>query len=225
MALPVGKMAPTAVVAAVVGYCCWPHLGGSVSEAPAKGKANAQARMAALLAPTPAPDPPRDPFGLTASLAAVSKPKPKPEPTKSTPPPLTPETRAETAKLLSSLSLKATWTRGNKGGALINGLFYTKGDSLKVGNNNPGVSSTKAVGSVHQSMSTKQSDNTAEQMSLRVDPPPSEPLVVAEILPDKVLLKHHGEIVELKYADKDLARPAAPPPKAGNAKSTSKGGK
>jgi hypothetical protein len=134
MDLPIGKVAPTAVVAAVVSYCCWSHLDEANVQAEAKGRAELTEVAAALLRPATPPDPARDPFGLLPMVAAIPEPKTKkPEAAADASPTARALARAESARLLSGLALSATWVQGKRAVALINGRVYAAGEFLKEG--------------------------------------------------------------------------------------------
>src|SRR3954447_23747807 len=108
------KVAPTAAVLALAGYCCWSALDGPGAAGTEAGKVPVIAP--GLLAPALAPPPERDPFGLqgAAAPAAPAPPRPRPavQPTavaksgKATKSDRVRATRAARAGLVSGLTLK-----------------------------------------------------------------------------------------------------------------------
>lgn len=124
------KMAPTLVVLAVAGYCCWSD---EETGSPAKGKENGgnkPALTAALLTPQAAPPPGRDPFYTALSETADDKAKkpapPLPRPKRELPT----SVHDDLLKLTSGLVLRATFIHGDRRVALINDRFYAEGDAL-----------------------------------------------------------------------------------------------
>jgi hypothetical protein len=167
------KLAPTLMVLAVAGYCCW-----SDGEAgpPAKSKeASKPALAAALLTPAAAPAPERDPFytgvGEVLDDKTAKKTAPPPLPKSRREP--SPSARDELVKITSGLVLKATFVFAGRRVALINDRFYAEGDAIP-------FSKTLAV-------------------------------TIAQVEPNKVVLRHAGQTTEIKYPD----RPTPAPPEAG----------
>jgi hypothetical protein len=200
MALPLAKMAPTAVVICAVGYCCWPYMGGSTAT-PAEAPNRLPAISAALLSPAIEPAPERDPFGGTsqaqmdddeseddepAKAAAVpagrqvvqhgtaprTVPDSAPEASGTAPAGKGPGPTKDKANALSGLALNATYIQGDRRIAVINGRPYAQGESLSISNST------------------------------------SDPYIVAQIHPYKVLFACQGESAELTYPDS--ARPPSP---------------
>jgi hypothetical protein len=121
----IGKIAPTAIVAAVLAYLCWPYFNES-AEAPQQKKENKLPVISqALLSPPAEPVPERDPFKQpgdkkwSAALAAQAAKKPA-------------AARAlPDANPLGSQVLGATYIRGDRRLALISGQIYAEGEQLK----------------------------------------------------------------------------------------------
>ncbi len=134
MSSMLAKMAPTAVVAVLVVWCCWPYL-----EAPRQDQAlqhdDDSPRIAgSLLSPAVEPAPDRDPFQppptkqppLTKQEEPVAIPRPA-EPPAENPQPAEEE---ETAKPLDDLVLRAIYIQGDRRVALINDQVCAQGDLL-----------------------------------------------------------------------------------------------
>ncbi len=115
------KIAPTMVVLAVIGYCCWPEPGVTRVASTDKTREISQASLKPQAAPTPN----RDPF----EGSTKKEPAPK-EPAKSTAPVAKPVPTEDLAKQVASLTLKATFLSGERRLALINDRFYAEGESL-----------------------------------------------------------------------------------------------
>lgn len=161
MAIPVGKVLPTAVVAAMVGYCCWPHVFGP-SHAPIVGEAGNRPEIAtALLSPGFEPAPKRDPF-QTRSVTQKVASEADEDDEADTPTATAAQKQAHTPA--ASFILTGTFVHGNLRAALINGQLYTLGEQLGT----PGA--------------------------------PTDPYVIVRIDPDRVLIDHRGQTVELNYS-------------------------
>jgi hypothetical protein len=116
------KIAPTAIVAAVLGYLCWPYVTDPEAAAGQKKESTLPVLTAALLSPPPEPAPDRDPFSQGKNWsAAVTAKKPKDTPKK--PPPI--------ENTLSGQILNATYVHGARRLALISGQVYAEGEALK----------------------------------------------------------------------------------------------
>src|SRR5205085_1160462 len=76
------------------------------------------------------PDPERDPFHPTEETSAPPSGKPTPSVTIA-PAASSPAAPAKAPPLLSGLALNATWIRGNRRIAMINGQFYAEGEAVK----------------------------------------------------------------------------------------------
>jgi hypothetical protein len=116
----IGKIAPTAIVAAVLGYWCWPYVNESIGRPQDKKENKLPVISAALLSPAPEAAPDRDPFrppGEKKSSAAMAGPTKKP-------------TLAD-ANALGSQVLNATYIHGDRRLALISGHVYVEGEQLK----------------------------------------------------------------------------------------------
>lgn len=177
MAISAGKLAPSAVILAFVGYCVWPSLSEMMSDPPPpKAPAKVPELAASLLSPTMAPVPTRNPWGgmdaasLTAAKAAA-KEAAKMEAAKTadkTAGALAGSAAATTPNEpvdpLAGLKLDATCILGNQRMAMINGQMCALHERLSAGNS------------------------------------PTSPKVVG-VFPYKVLLEYGGKTVELKYSD------------------------
>jgi hypothetical protein len=121
----IAKIAPTAIVLAVMGYLCWPYF-NEAPDAPDETKENKLPVIAtALLSPPPEPAPDRDPFkqpGQTKSAAPVA-PKPKT--------PATARSLADAVNTMNGQVLNATYIHGERRLALISNRIYAEGEELK----------------------------------------------------------------------------------------------
>ncbi|MFH1924471.1 MAG: hypothetical protein ABIP48_31860, partial [Planctomycetota bacterium] len=129
MAALIGKLAPAAIVAAVVAWCCWPYLNPVKPLAGGQGSDDLPSVADLLLQPAIVSASGRDPFQplhvpepTTARVDLVSIEEP------TTPDPL-PE---EPVDILGSLRLDATFIHGDRRLALINGRICARGESLPV---------------------------------------------------------------------------------------------
>ena len=117
----IGKLVPTAIVAAVLGYLCWPYFIDPEAAAGQKKESKLPVLTAALLSPPPEPAPERDPFRQAKRWsAAVTKKETKEE-----------KKRPAAAPTLSGQILNATYIHGDRRLALINGQVYAEGEALK----------------------------------------------------------------------------------------------
>ena len=115
------KIAPTMVVLAVMGYCCWPEPGVPGGASKDKTREISQSSLKPKAAPTPN----RDPFEGSTKKAPTPK-----ESAKSTTPVVKPAPTEDMIKQVASLTLKATFLSGERRLALINDRFYAEGESL-----------------------------------------------------------------------------------------------
>jgi len=138
MAISVGKLAPSAVVLAFVGYCVWPSLSDLTSPPPLlKATAKMPELAASLFSPTMPPVPTRNPWGgLDAASLAAAKDSAKPGDANS-------ETVVDSAMAktsagpvdpLAGLKLDATCILGDRRVAMINGQMYAAQEVLTVEN-------------------------------------------------------------------------------------------
>jgi hypothetical protein len=121
------KLAPTALVAAMVGYCCWPHLSGSWRTGMAAEPGKLPEIAASLLSPAIAAAPDRDPFQSVAPEPQVAAQHEEPE--QAAAPEQEPEEAAEPAE---RFVLNGTMLRGDRRFAVINGQLYALGEPLRV---------------------------------------------------------------------------------------------
>ncbi len=182
MAVSIGKYAPTAIVMAAVGYCCWPYL-----DDPGRVKNQEAGKLpeisASTLSPTIAPSLGRDPFGFKGERhnfvdGPVDKNKKatgpaagktdangkaiaggKNDPAAKGPP----EIDLKTA--VKGVTLNATYMRGTRHTAIISNELYVEGALL-----DQKVASFKSI-------------------------------KVAQILERRVVLERNGKTVDLLYPD------------------------
>lgn len=177
MAISAGKVAPSAVILAFVGYCVWPSLSEMMSDQPPpKAPVKVPALAASLFSPTMAPVPTRNPWGGldAASLAAAkaaAKEVAEKEAAKTADTTTGTPASSAAAKTpnkpvdpLAGLKLDATCILGNQRMAMINGQMCALHEKLPAENSS---TSPKVVG----------------------------------VFPYKVLLEYEGKTVELKYSD------------------------
>jgi hypothetical protein len=142
------KYTPILIVAAALGFLCWPYVDENSPRPKELDSTKALKNLVASLSPADAPAPERDPFDSRATVrsgkrkgaTAVKTQTPViAEEKKSTPPgissqPARAPSLAATAVPLrgpNDLALQATHLRGDRRIALINGAVYTEGDEIK----------------------------------------------------------------------------------------------
>ena len=122
------KLAPTGVVVALVGLCCWPHLTDSEVRLDMQQENDLPQVTQSLLSPDILPAPDRDPFrdmrinstgGMQEQLATTAGPGTGGG-----------SSEIDIAAELSKLVLNATYVRGDRRVALINGELYALGETL-----------------------------------------------------------------------------------------------
>jgi hypothetical protein len=203
MAISAGKVAPSVVVLALVGYCAWPSVSELMSDPPPpKQPVKVPELAAALLSPTLPARPTKNPWGGldVASLAAAKEAAKEAAKKDAAKEAAAKEAAKEAAKMdaakaadktagapagsatakkpvdpLDSLKLEATCTLGNQRLAMINGQLYAPQDRLSTANSS------------------------------------LPPFRIVSVFPNKVLLECKGKTVELTY-DGVVSR-AAPSPK------------
>ena len=171
---------------------------------------------AAVLSPPAPPDPPRNLFALE-NIAPPPAEKAKPKPVVKA----RPRVSEDPAKLLAGLSLTATWTRGASSLAMINGRLYATGDVLETATNPKGSTSqtTSKVAGTDETTLTKGGKSAPGGENA------AEPLVVSQILPDKVLLTRGDVTLELTFTGKEDGRRGAAPARSATSKAEAKAGK
>lgn len=201
MAISIEKLAPTAIVFAAVGYCCWPYLEEKRAHPAAQEAKKLPEIGRSQLSPIIVPATDRDPFGLTlppklvddakndkdktkagtGSIESPAKSKSEPaEKANDATAPAQPETVAAPEIIMidtSDLTLNATFLSGARRLAMINSKEYAEGDVL---------------------------DQTDTQ---------PKPPVVAKIFQHRVLLERQGRTAELHYPhptpqSEDVSKPA-----------------
>ena len=134
MAISAGKVAPSAVVLAFVGYCVWPSLSELTSSPPPKPPVKVPELAAALFSPTMPPCPTKNPWGGmdAASLAAAKEAAKAADMTAGAP------AGSAAAKKpvdpFDGLKLEATCILGNQRLAMINGQLYAPQEMPSAGN-------------------------------------------------------------------------------------------
>ena len=131
MAISAGKVAPSAVVLAFVGYCVWPSVSEWTSAPPPKPPVKVPELAAALFSPTMPPRPTKNPWGGkdAASLAAAKEAAAgAPAGSAAAKKPVGP---------LDGLKLEATCILGNQRLAMINGQLYAPQEMPPAGKSSP----------------------------------------------------------------------------------------
>jgi hypothetical protein len=125
MAVSIRKLAPTAVVAAMVSYCCWPHLCGSWRTGKVPEASKLPQIAGSLLSPAIAPAPDRNPFQVHVAEPVVITHDEDPEDAASR--------GDEPAEwdAAERLVLNGTLVRGDRRFALISGQLYALGEPLR----------------------------------------------------------------------------------------------
>ena len=174
MSSTIGKLAPTAVVAAMIVWCCWGYLEPGPGQTVSRG--SELPRIAPeLYAPPGEPVSPRDPFRpvLAEKPVPAEKPKvarknakPKPQAKKlaeEAPIPSVVAVHVSQRDILSRFTLQGTYIRGNRRVAIINGQVFRQGQTMPISR-------------VSKDLCT-----------------------ITQIGPYKVVLRHRGRNMELTY--------------------------
>ena len=130
MSATIGKLAPTAAVAAIVAWCCWSYFGETESPAGAQQADSLPEIATRLLSPIVEPASDRNPFkaweDLNADSARIEQ--------------LVAEIAGETAapskeevlKILGNREPGATFIQGRWGMEVIGGRVYEQGEPLAI---------------------------------------------------------------------------------------------
>ena len=189
MAVPINKLAPTAIVMAAVSCCAWPYV---FSPDAGGGQAAALAEItSAQLVPHILPPPKRDPFRTVDKAVARSS-----QPTK-----------AAAKQAAGGKAATAAKSAAAAGGSPdpFSGLALNATSILAAGTQYPGSRLAVINGRIY-----------VEGERLRNKDPSAPPCVVASILCDRVLLECAGRTATLGYANvvhakaKHAGGPAAP---------------
>jgi hypothetical protein len=136
MAISAGKLAPSAVVLAFLGYCAWPSLSEMVSPPPPPPPpAKVPELAASLFSPTMPPVPTRNPWGGldAASLAAKQSVKQADTQSDEVVDSALAKAVSEPVDPLTQLKLGATSILGDQRMAVINGRLCAAEETLTVG--------------------------------------------------------------------------------------------
>jgi len=136
MAISMNKLAPRAVVLAVVGYCAWPSLLDLSTETKPKAVKKGQELSASLFAPKLAPAPTQNPWGGKDAATLLAERKPA-KPTAGAGG-AKDSSKGEAEKPvdpLDGLALEGTSIAGDFRMAVVNGRLYSHGDYVE---NKPG---------------------------------------------------------------------------------------
>lgn len=125
------KFAPTAIVAALAAWCCWPYLGGAEPAGGASQQSSFTKINASLLAPSIAGASGRDPFQPPSpeEAAVAESEESEKAAEKATVRDASPA-EEEGADRPANFVLDATCIRGNRRLALINGQLCAPGEAL-----------------------------------------------------------------------------------------------
>ena len=178
MAVPIGKLAPTAVVIAAVTCCGWPYVFSSDA---AGKKAAAMPEIApAQLLPRILPPPARDPFlPAGAPVASLSKSAKPAKPAKTVP-----ALAAGSKGVITSRSVSATGGKPHTSTDPLGGLKLTATSIL-----------------ADQRLAVINGRIYAERERIKSKDPSAPPCVVARILSDCVLLECDGRMAILSYVN------------------------
>lgn len=128
----VGRLAPTAIVAAFVAWCVWPYLSGAGSRGLGQEAGEVPRIASSLLKPTMEPAGDRDPF----RSADADQPDPSETATteeeESAAVEAAPVPEVQPGDVLEQLTLDATFIHGGRRLALINGQVCQQGDALAI---------------------------------------------------------------------------------------------
>jgi hypothetical protein len=129
----IGKVIPTAIVAAIAVWFCWPYLDGPEFRE-VGAKTDSRQALHGLLKPVVAPEPSRDPFRAAEIPQTPGKPKGNPAAKSSGDSPSTPKNAGPTsaAEVLKGFTLSGTWIAGTRRAALINGRLWEQGQRLEL---------------------------------------------------------------------------------------------
>ena len=146
MSSTIGKLAPIAVVAAMIVWCCWGYL--EPGPGTTVGRGPELARIAPeLYAPPNEPVSPRDPFRPVRAKRAVPPEKPKvvqknarPKPSIKKPAKAAEETAIPSVvavhvsprDILNRFTLGGTYIRGDRRVAIINGQVFRQGQTIPI---------------------------------------------------------------------------------------------
>jgi hypothetical protein len=125
------RLAPSAIIAAALAWCCWPYLDPGPPTLDPQGSASVPVIELNQPQQEQQPDCERDPFrplrALVQMVETVASPTgdiPKNEPAAEASPPVDP------AETIERLTLNATLIRGARRRAIIDGRSYEEGDRL-----------------------------------------------------------------------------------------------
>ncbi len=131
MAGAIVKWVPTATVAAVVGWCCWPYL-DDAGPREITAKTSSPQIAHALLEPAVAADLPRDPFRIAGTTKPPGPPKDGVAPGAKASATSRSTQKKDSAEMPKGLTLSGTYIAGNRRAALINGRLWEQGQRLEL---------------------------------------------------------------------------------------------
>jgi hypothetical protein len=176
MAVPISKLAPTAVVVAAVSFCGWPYI--FTSDAGNKQATTMPVIAPSQLSPRLLPPPARNPFRPAAEPIAQA-----PQPTKTA--------TTATAGGKDAIATRSGHAKHGKPPAdPLGDLTLTATSILAGGTRYPGSRLAVINGRIY-----------AERETIKSKDPSAPPCVVARILPDCVLLECEGRTTTLSYTN------------------------
>jgi len=130
MSATIGKLVPTAAVATVAIWCCWPYFGETVSRVGMQQADSLPQIAQSLLSSVIEPTSDRNPFKPWEALNTDSTPNEQPTAANTAQNAQSPEEDA--FDILNSLMLDATFIQGSRRMALINGRVCEQGEPLAI---------------------------------------------------------------------------------------------
>lgn len=128
------KWVPTATIAAVVGWCCWPYL-DDAGPREVTAKTSSPQIAHALLEPAVAAGLPRDPFRIAGTTKPPGPPKDGVAPGAKASAASPSTQKRDSAEIPKGLTLSGTFIAGNRRAALINGRLWEQGQRLEMTSN------------------------------------------------------------------------------------------
>jgi hypothetical protein len=230
MAISVEKLAPRAVVLAVVGYCVWPTIMDLASKPDPKPPEKVPELAASALRPKMPPLPTRDPFGAKPAAKAMAA---RPATSSTTTAAMVNKAAAKLASRSAATKGPAGMTAAAKGPA---GKTATAGTAAVAAKSPPPTAgltleATCIAGDQRMAVINGRLYRAQEMLAASNAAAPAYRLI--DVSPHKVLLEYQGKRVELSYSDSasrpaGSGRPEAARPKSaasGKPKAASKGGK
>ncbi len=200
MAVSIGKFAPTAIVLAAVGYCCWPYLEDPGQRPKLDDGKKLPEISASVLAPNIKPAPGRDPFGLTGEVDMFKVLQPGTAKKGAATP-----AGGAVSKKLSPAEEQAALEKAKAEAAEI--ARKAVAQDLKVALNSTTLNATCLRGSHRSAVINSEVFNEGQTL----DNLSTRPIKIAAIYAHKVLLELEGQTVELTYENVSSTPESGPP--------------